>query len=93
MTGINYFIEIMFTFGLFFNAFLFIPQAIKILRTKNIKGISLVTFTGFNAMQFFTILHGFLKKDYLLMIGFSLSFIFCGFVTFLIISYRKKWIF
>lgn len=89
MAWLRYFIEVMFSLGLFFNAVLFIPQAVKLFRTKSAKGLSLITFAGFNVMQFFTILHGYLNKDYILMIGFLLSFIFCGVVTFLIVSYKK----
>ena len=83
-------INIFFILGLFFNAALFIPQAIKIFHVKNASGVSLITFAGFNIMQFFTVLHGYLSKDYLLMIGFLLSFITCGIVTGLILFYRGK---
>jgi MtN3 and saliva related transmembrane protein len=86
---LKYFVEIMFGLGLFFNAALFIPQAVKMFRTKSSEGVSLLTFAGFNVMQFFTLLHGYLNKDYLLLFGFFLSFIFCGVVTFLIMLYRK----
>ncbi len=84
-------IEIAFSLGLFINALLFIPQAIKILRTKNTKGVSLITFLGFNAIQAFTFLHGYLHKDYLLMIGMLLSFITCGIVTVLLIIYSSRY--
>jgi MtN3 and saliva related transmembrane protein len=83
------FIEVMFGLGLFFNAALFIPQAIKIFKSKNVAGVSLITFAGFNLMQFFTILHAYLNNDYLLLFGFLLSFIFCGVVTILIFMYKK----
>jgi len=86
---LKYFIELMFGLGLFFNAMLFIPQAVKLFRIKESKDISLITFGGFNVMQIFTILHGYINKDYVLMLGFLLSFVFCGVVTFLIIFYRK----
>ena len=78
-----------FGLGLFINAMLFIPQAIKLFRTKKVDGLSLITFSGFNIIQFFTILHGYFRKDYVLMIGFLLSFVFCGLVTMMIIFYKK----
>lgn len=86
---LKYFVEVMFGLGLFFNAGLFIPQALKIFKNKHSEGVSLTTFAGFNLMQFFTVLHAYLNKDYLLMSGFLLSFIFCGIVTYLIILYKK----
>ena len=83
------FVDLIFSLGLFFNAILFVPQAVTIFRKKNAQGLSLLTFGGFNVMQFFTALHGYLVKDYLLMGGFLLSFLTCGMVTFLILYYRN----
>ena len=87
---LKYFIELMFGLSLFFNAMLFIPQAIGLFKAKEAKNVSLITFAGFNIMQIFTILHGYLNKDYVLMFGVLLSFVFCGINTFLIVLYRKK---
>ncbi|MDR1982857.1 MAG: hypothetical protein LBQ08_03620 [Holosporaceae bacterium] len=83
------FTEIVFGISMFFNAALFIPQAIKIYRTKTTKGLSPATFIGFNIIQIFTILHGYIHQDYLLMFGFILSLVSCGIVTFLIFLYRE----
>lgn len=79
----------MFSLGLFFNAMLFVPQIVKLLRTKSAKGLSLLTFAGFSVIQIFTILHAYIAKDYLLFFGFLLSFLLCGTVTVLIIFYRR----
>ena len=89
---IIYFVQIMFGFSVFLNALLFVPQAINILKSKSANNLSLLTFLGFNFIQLFTILHGYLTKDYTLMIGFALSFITCGFVTVLILRYRKNYV-
>lgn len=83
-------IEIVFGLGLFINAALFIPQIIRLYRTKDAGGLSLITFAGFNLIQLFTLLHGYLHKDYLLVFGYLLSLITCGMVTIMIIFYRKK---
>lgn len=83
-------IEIIFGLGLFINAALFIPQIIKLYKTKNAQGLSLLTFAGFNLIQLFTVLHGYLHRDYLLMLGYVLSLIACGTVTAMIIYYRNK---
>lgn len=82
-------IEIVFILGLFINATLFIPQIIKLYKTKKSEDVSLLTFAGFNFIQLFVILHGYLHKDYLLMIGYILSFLMCGTVTWMVVLYRK----
>ena len=83
-------IEFVFACGLFANAVLFIPQAREIYKTKSSQGQSLLAFTGFNAIQLFTVLHGYIHKDYILLIGSALSFVTCGAVTVLIIIYKSK---
>ena len=83
-------IEIFFTCALFFNALLFVPQAIKIWKAKSSKGVSLMTFLGFNVIQLLIILHGVLKGDCLLVFGYLLSLITCGAVTVLIVYFRGK---
>lgn len=84
-------IEILFGLGLFFNAVLFIPQAIILYKKKDSKELSLITFTGFNFIQLFSVLHGYLVKDYILMFGFLFSLITGGIVTIMIILYRKNY--
>ena len=85
----KYFIELAFGFSMFINAMLFVPQAIKIYKTKNANGLSAVTFLGFNAIQLCTILHGYINQDYILMFGTMLGFIFCGTISILIYRYRQ----
>ncbi|GHT95843.1 hypothetical protein FACS1894122_13720 [Alphaproteobacteria bacterium] len=87
---IEYFIEAVFGFGMFINAVLFLPQAVKIYKTKNTDGISLATFAGFCVIQFFTVLHGYIHQDHILMFGSVLGLIFCAIVTFLIIIYKNS---
>lgn len=81
-------IEFGFSISLLVNALLFLPQIKSLLKFKSTKGISLTTFVGFNIIQFFTLLHGLLTKDYLLAAGYLLSIITCGTVSFLVIYYR-----
>lgn len=80
--------EIVFSIGIFVNATLFIPQAIRVLRQKHTKDLSLTTFAGFNVMQLASSSHGFFHGDYLLAVGSFLSFLTCGAVTLLILRYR-----
>lgn len=86
----EHFIEGVFSLGLFINAVLFVPQIIKLYKTKNSEGLSLLMFVGFFLIQIFIFLHGYLHQDYLLMGGYALSLITCGTVSFLIIWYRFK---
>lgn len=88
--GLTALIEIIFGLGLFLNAALFIPQIIKLYKTKNVQGFSLLTFAGFNLIQLFTLLHGYLHQAYLLMFGYVLSLIACATVSTMIICYKDK---
>jgi MtN3 and saliva related transmembrane protein len=87
---VKHFVDFVFSLGLFFNAVLFIPHAIALFKTKNTEGNSIITFAGFNVMQLFTAWHGYLSQDYLLTLGFLLSFVTCGAVTAQLFWYRKR---
>lgn len=78
-------IEFFFSLGLFINAALFIPQAIKIYREKTARDFSLLTFGGFNLIQIAMILHGIIHQDWFLTIGMVLSLITCFLITIQII--------
>lgn len=81
-------IEIFFSLGLFINAVLFIPQIMRIFKSKSAKEISFITFFGFWLIQLATVLHGWLRDDYLLTFGTLLSMMTCGTVVGLVIYYR-----
>lgn len=83
-------IEAIFGVSLFINASLFLPQIIRLYRTRDTEGFSLITFAGFNVLQFIMFLHGYLHDDYLLMLGMVVSFIACGAVTMQLLLYRNK---
>lgn len=86
----GWFIEVCFSLGLFVNAALFIPQSIRIMVNKDSKNVSFITFFGFLLIQLVTVLHGFLRHDYLLAYGTLVSMLTCGHVVWLIIYYRLK---
>lgn len=73
-----------------FNASLFFPQALRIIKTKSSQNIALTTFIGFNLIQLNGILYGYYQNDLILMYGNLISFISCGIVTVLAIVYRDK---
>jgi MtN3 and saliva related transmembrane protein len=83
-------VAVLFGLGLMVNAALFVPQAVKIFKTKSARDVSLLTFAGFNVLQAIGILHGMLQQDWSLIIGMSASFIACGAVTLLGFVYRGK---
>lgn len=82
-------VAVLFGFGLLANAALFVPQALKLWRKKNSAGVSLLSFAGFNVMQFVGVLHGYFQRDLPLMIGMLASLIMCGSVTALAFAYRR----
>jgi MtN3 and saliva related transmembrane protein len=82
-------IKFLFSISFIANAGFFIPQIIKLYKTKNASGVSLPMFLGFNAIQLVSVLYGYTKGDFILMGGFSLSLIACGLVSILIFIYRK----
>jgi MtN3 and saliva related transmembrane protein len=83
-------VAILFGLGLMVNAALFVPQAMKIFKTKSAKDVSLLTFAGFNVLQLIGIVHGYYQQDLSLILGMAASFIACGVVTFLGFIYRGK---
>lgn len=88
--GFQGIIDIIFGTGLFINAMLFIPQAIRIYQKKESRDLSLTTFIGFCLTQLSAVIYGYLHKDHILMFGYILALMTCGIVTGLIIYFRFK---
>ena len=84
------FVEFFFGLSMFVNAILFVPQILRLFKTKNPVGLSLTTFIGFNAIQIFSILHGYIHNDYIFMSGMLLSLLLCGCISLLIILYKFR---
>lgn len=89
MNTIKIIIEVIVSISLILNALLFIPQVIKIIKNKNAKELSLITFIGFNVMQILMLLHGYFHQEPILIIGMLLSLITCGSVTISILYFRE----
>jgi MtN3 and saliva related transmembrane protein len=81
-------VDFIFAAGLFVNAMLFIPQAIRIYKNKHAKDLSLITFVGFVLSQLSAVIYGYLHHDYILAGGYVLALITCGTVTGLAFRYR-----
>ena len=80
-------VAVLFGFAMVANALLFIPQAWRIWKAKTAQGVSLMTFAGFNALQFIGALHGYYQGDRALMIGMLATLVTCGAVTLLAVRY------
>jgi len=80
----------LFGAGLVMNALVFVPQALRIRRERSARGVSLLTFAGFNAMQLVGTLHGYFQHDPMLMLGMLASFLTCGAVTLLACLHRDS---
>lgn len=80
--------DFLYGIALFVNAGLFIPQAIKIFVKKNAAEVSLVTFAGFNCIQFLGFINGIYNNDYALIVGQAISILACGLVTIQIVYYK-----
>jgi len=83
-------VDIIFGFGLFINAIIYLPQVIKIIRLKEAKDLSFVTFFGICLLQLVMGLHGYFHQDYVLMVGMWASLIVSAFLTYLIVLYGNK---
>ena len=75
MDIIKIIVEAIFASSLFLNALLFIPQTIKIIKTRRAEELSLITFVGFNLIQLLMLLHGYFHQELILMLGMMLSLI------------------
>jgi MtN3 and saliva related transmembrane protein len=83
-------VAVAFGIGLLVNASLFVPQALRILRAKSARDVSLLTFGGFNLLQLVGIAHGWLQGDMSLLLGMIASFFACGTVTVSAVVYRGR---
>lgn len=83
-------VAVIFGLGLMANAGLFVIQAVKIIKAKSAKGVSIMTFAGFSLLQVTGILHGYFQRDWYLLSGMAASLAACGTVTALAIIYRNK---
>lgn len=72
--------------------FSFLPQAIKTIKTKCTKGISIVMYSMFTIGVFFWLVYGILIKDYVIIFAESITFLFAFIILFItfIGFYKEK---
>ncbi len=78
-------LEYSFLGMLLFNAALFIPQLILLIKTRDSSGVSVTMYSGFLGIQFILILHSVIKHDIILFVGVLCNFIICLIIDVLII--------
>jgi MtN3 and saliva related transmembrane protein len=78
----------LFGFGMAINACLFVPQAWRLWKTRDARGLSVLSFAGFNTLQFIGALHGYFQRDYALMWGMIATLVTCGSITLLALRFN-----
>lgn len=68
----------------------FIPQAIKVIKTKDTSGISLIMYSMFTMGVFLWIIHGFIINDLAVILANSCTFIFAIIILFFKIKYEDS---
>lgn len=66
----------------------FIPQAIKVIKTKDTSGISLIMYSMFTIGVFLWIIHGFIMNDLAVILANSCTFVFAVIILFFKIKYK-----
>jgi MtN3 and saliva related transmembrane protein len=87
---ISEYIEQVFFIAMVVNGLLYIPQIYLLFKKKRSDEVSLTMFFMFNIIQLICILYGLEKSDHAMVQGYTLGFVTCGIVTYLIIYYRIK---
>lgn len=84
------FITLIGLIAAFGTTFSFLPQAIKIIKTKNTEGISLSMYLMFSTGVFLWLIYGYMKSDTPVMLANGITLILAVIILFLKIKYRPK---
>ncbi len=84
------FITLIGLIAAFGTTFSFLPQAIKIIKTKNTEGISLSMYLMFTVGVFLWLIYGYMKGDMPVMIANGITLILAGIILFLKMKYKPK---
>ena len=77
-------------FAVFFTTISFLPQAIKTLRTRNVEGLSLLTYLFLFLGSLSWFLYGYYLNDIPLMATNSMTTILTGLILFLIVKEKRS---
>lgn len=83
-------LEFLFGLGILINTAVYIPQAIKLIRAKHAREISLLTFSAFNIFLAIQLVYAYLNHDMHFFLGTLLIFCASILVTILIVYFRIK---
>ncbi|MBQ8677424.1 MAG: hypothetical protein IJ529_03010 [Alphaproteobacteria bacterium] len=70
-------------------AFMFLPQSIQTIKTKNVQGLALSTYIIYNIGMLSWILYGIYLKSVQMVIFNSISFVFSSIILYMIIKKRR----
>ena len=73
----------------FFTTVCNIPQAVKIIRTKETKGVSAPTYAALFIGLVIWVIYGILKEDWPVIVANTISALICGIVLFLKLTSKK----
>lgn len=90
MNTVKLIVDLIFDVALFVNAVIYVPQVLKVIRLKEARELSFITFFGICLLQLSMALHGYVHQDYGLMIGMLAAFLVSLVLTFLLVKYRKE---
>tara|TARA_B100001029_G_C14921477_1_gene372260 strand:- start:43 stop:306 length:264 start_codon:yes stop_codon:yes gene_type:complete len=77
-------------FAVFFTTISFLPQAIKTLRTKNVEGLSLLTYLFLFLGSLSWFLYGSYLADIPLMVTNSMTTVLTGLILYLIVKEKRS---
>jgi len=66
----------------------FLPQAIKVIKTKNTSDLSLLMYVAFTSGVFLWLIYGYLINDLPVMIANSITLVFAATILFMKIKYK-----
>lgn len=66
------------------------PQAVKVIRTRNVKSLSASTYTMLFIGMVLWVIYGIMKKDIPVILGNTISGILCGIILSVKILYRNE---
>jgi MtN3 and saliva related transmembrane protein len=84
------FITLLGLLAAFGTTFSFLPQAIKIIKTKNTEGISLSMYLMFTTGVFLWLIYGYMKNDMPIMVANAITLILAIIILYLKMKYKSK---
>jgi MtN3 and saliva related transmembrane protein len=84
------FITLIGLLAAFGTTFSFLPQAIKIIKTKNTEGISLSMYLMFTTGVFLWLIYGYMKNDIPIMVANAITLILASIILYLKMKYKSK---